>query len=445
MLNAADSSDVESTVFDVHPADLASAYQQLGPEVLAKTLITLPDGFGSRVFEHLEPHQQRQTIAIVGAKKSWPILKDFPPDDLVDLLQVVEPDVSEELSTIISTNDPALAQTLDKLSAFGPETAGGRMTTEYVSLAPDTTVAEATRKLRSFVREKNAELIYYVFVVDRENILKGVLSLRDLILADPETSLDDVMTTNIISVLPRDDQESVARTIAKYNFAALPVVNRFGRLVGVVTVDDVVDVVIEEATEDAQKMGGVLPLEESYLNTDYLTLTWKRATWLLVLFGGQLLTANVMEHNTDAMALTPSLLIFLPLIIASGGNSGAQSSSLVIRALAVGELAPRDWWKVVHRETLIGIALGSLLGIIGFARAFLVADASVALATSVSTSIVAVVLLGSLLGALLPLAIHRVGLDPAVSSTPLIASVVDVLGLMAFFALARLVFTMWPI
>ena len=269
----------------------------------------------------------------------------------------------------------------------------------------------------------------------------GVVSLRDLILADPGQALSEIMMDNLVWVSPFDDQEKVAHEIARYDLAAIPVVDPTFRMLGVVTVDDVVDVVIEEATEDAQKMGGVMPLEDSYFQTSWKEFVWKRGSWLVLLFAAQLLTAAVIRQNRNALEATLELVIFIPLIMSSGGNAGSQSSTLIIRAMAVGELAPKDWAKVFGRELLMGFSLGVGLGVLGFARGWLAGETvpPMAIASAVGLSILAIVTLSTTIGSLLPLIIRKAGLDPAVSSGPFIASVVDVLGLIVYFLVAHLI------
>jgi magnesium transporter len=277
--------------------------------------------------------------------------------------------------------------------------------------------------------------------------LVGVLSLRDLIVSDVQAKVSDLMTSNVVKVPPIEDQEDVARTMAKYDLSAIPVVDDNGAMLGVVTIDDVVDVMVEEATEDAQKVGAMMPMEESYFAHSFVDFVRSRVTWLVVLFIGELATASVMHHYEAQVAAVMDLVIFIPLIISSGGNSGSQSSSLLIRALALGQVTPRDWPRVFRRELAVGAALGAMLGAVGFARAYLGASlattpgpvAPMAMGIMVAAAIVAVVTLGTLVGSLMPLAIRRLGLDPAVSSTPFVASLVDVVGLMVYFSIARVI------
>jgi len=363
------------------------------------------------------------------------------PDDRVDLLQELEEGDAAALLEALERREPEAAEEVRELVQYEPETAGGLMTTEFASLPPGTKVWEAMEAARRFGREDMAELLYYIYVCSPTGELLGVVSLRDLILSDPGQSLSEIMTENVFQVSSFDDQEKVAHEIARYDLAALPVVDSVSRMLGVVTVDDVVDVVIEEATEDAQKMGGVVPLEDSYFETGWAEFVWKRGVWLVLLFVAQLLTASVIRENQDFLQATLELVLFIPLIIASGGNAGSQSATLIIRAMAVGELTPRDWAKVLGRELLIGLSLGIALGFMGFAGGWFAGEtvAPIAIATTVGASVLAIVTLSTMIGSLLPLLIRRAGLDPAVSSTPFIASVVDVLGLIVYFAVANVI------
>ncbi|MFW5920803.1 MAG: magnesium transporter, partial [Polyangiales bacterium] len=369
------------------------------------------------------------------------LLSEMSPDDRVDVVQELEDEHAEELLSRLEKTDSEAAEEVRELGAWGPETAGGLMTPDYAALPPEMKVWEAIDELRRLAREGEAETIYSVYVCGYGDKLLGVISLRELILAEPAATLADVMHENVVRVEPEADQEQVAERMARYDLSVLPVVDHQGRMLGVVTIDDVMDVVIEEATEDAHMMGGVVPLEDSYFATGTGEFVWKRAAWLVILFLGQMLTANVMESNEHVLRATLELAVFIPLIIASGGNAGAQSSTLIIRGLAVGELRPGDWLRVALRELWIGLAMGVLLGGLGFLRAWVFGEPidAVQLGLVVGASIVAVVTLGTLIGSLLPLGIRKVGMDPAVSSTPFIASVIDVLGLVVYFAIAQVV------
>ena len=432
---------LRETLEALHPEDIAEALRELPSDQSLALVHDLPEELGAAVLERLPSETQTALLEALSTEKASALVLAMSPDDRVDALQTLPQDKAQSLLADIKRRAPAVAEEIRQLGIWRSDTAGGLMTTEYVSLSPDTKIWQAMEAVRQASQERQTETIYYLYVCAFGNKLVGVVSLRDLILSDPGQTLDHVMTTHVLQVAPNDDQEHVARDIAKYDLSAMPVVDEQTRMLGVVTVDDVVDVVIEEATEDAQMMGGVLPLEDSYFETGWLSFIWKRAAWLVLLFVAQMLTTTVMEHHQVTLESLVGLVVFIPLIIASGGNAGSQSSSLIIRALAVGEMTPRDWWRVLRKEITVGLALGLLLGIIGCARAAL-SDHHIsmsALAWTVGISVLCVVVMGTLVGSLLPLAIRRVGLDPAVSSTPFIASIVDVLGLALYFAIAQVV------
>ena len=436
-----DPTSLGEALADFHAEDIAELLEDLELEIAVGLLRALPEERGADVVERLTPQRQALVLNAIDTKRAVSLLGEMDPDDRVDLLQELPEDESRALLARLSIRMPEAAEEVRELGAYGPETAGGLMTTGFVALGSETKVWEAIDELRRLGKGESAETIYYLYVCDEEERLLGVVSLRDVILSDPGRALSDIMHEKIVRVSPQDDQEKVAHEIARYDLSAIPVVDDFSKILGVVTVDDVVDVVIEEATEDAHMMGGVVPLEDSYFQTSWAEFVWKRGIWLVVLFAGQLLTATVMLNNADALRSTLDLVIFIPLIIASGGNAGSQSATLIIRAMAVGELAPKDWTRVFIRELAIGLSLGVALGAMGFARAAIAGTSidPIGLAVAVGTSIVAIVTLSTIIGSILPLMISRVGLDPAVSSTPFIASVVDVMGLIVYFAVAQAV------
>lgn len=435
---ARDVSLLDERLREFHPEDVADMLEPLDAEQAVTIVRALEPSFAASVIEALELEPRHAILEKMQASRAAGLLSELPPDDRIDVVQDLPESLSAMLLSALEKSDAEAAQEVRELGVYAEDTAGGIMTLDFVALPPDVTVEMAIEAVREASAEDEIETVFYLYVLYGETLV-GVVSLRELLLANPRRTLEEIMTSKVVRLSPYDDQEEVAQVMARYNFSALPVVNDDGHMLGLVTVDDVVDVVIEEATEDAQMMGGTLPLEEGYFETGFWTFLRKRVTWLLILFVGQLLTATVMEqHDVAAIA---GLVVFIPLIIATGGNSGAQSSTLIIRSLAVGEVEPKDWHRIFARELAMGLALGLLLGAVGFARAhFVGGDASIELAWTVSISIMAVVTLGTLSGSLLPLAIERLGFDPAVSSTPFIASLVDVVGLILYFVIAGVIF-----
>jgi magnesium transporter len=438
---ATDPESIRDLLEELHPEDVAELVGDLDEDEAVGLMRALPSPVAAAVTGRLLPERQAVVMEGLGVEPAVELLREMAPDDRVDLLQALPDDAASTLIAHLEEAEPEAADEVRELGFWGEDTAGGLMTPDFVGLTPDTKVWQAIEELRRIARERDAETIYVVFVCGYGNKLLGVVSLRDLILSDPGQALADVMTEHVVRVAPTDDQEKVAQIIRRYDLNVVPVTDPSGRMLGIVTVDDVVDVVVEEATEDAQLMGGVVPLEDSYFDTGLREFVWKRGTWLVILFMAQMLTANVMEGNRGTLEFALELAIFIPLIISSGGNSGSQSSSLLIRALAVGEVRPRDWGRVLGREVFIGLSLGLILGLIGFARAYFTGGTvpPMQLGAVVGASVVAVVTMGTIIGSLLPLLIRRVGLDPAVSSTPLIASLSDVLGLLIYFGIARLI------
>jgi len=282
------------------------------------------------------------------------------------------------------------------------------------------------------------ETIYYLYVVDDEDHLRGLVSARQLVahMGKPNTLIRDLMERDIVTVRVGDDQEEVARKVARYDLLAIPVVDDEHRLVGIITHDDVLDVMVEEAVEDAQRAGGLEPLEDSYLNTPILSLAKKRGVWLTLLFFGAFLTAVTLQGFGAELEKVAWLVVFLPLIVSTGGNSGSQSAALILTALATGTVSLRDWWRVVWRELLTGLALGAYLGVIGYGFALLLARATYWEATVVPVTLLLVVTCGTLVGSLLPLLFKRLGWDPAYMSNPFVAVLIDVIGILIYMGVA---------
>ena len=319
------------------------------------------------------------------------------------------------------------------------------MSSRFARVRPDMTADEAISYLRKQAQGRtNAETLYYIYVLDSAQRLLGVLSFRELFASPGNRTVREVMRAEDMVAVPEEmDQEAVARLFAEYDVVALPVVDDEGRMKGIVTVDDIVDVVEEEATEDIHKYGGLEALDEPYLRIGFFDLVKKRAPWLIILFFGGILTATAVGRFEDFITTISGLAVFMPLVIASGGNSGSQASTLVIRAMTTGEVRLRDWWRVVRREFAVGLVLGLTLGLLGLTRVWIAsligqpdhAD-TILFAVTIAASLVSVVMFGTLVGSMLPLVLERLGFDPASASAPLVATVVDVTGLLIYFSIA---------
>ncbi len=372
-------------------------------------------------------------------RRSW--LRLLAPDDAADLIQEAPPEQREPLLALL---DEPTRKEVKALLAYAEDAAGGLMNPRYARLRPEMTVDEAIAYLRKQARER-LETIYYVYVLDEQQHLLGVVSFRELFAARPDKSVRDIMRQEVLTVREDQDQESVSRVVAQQDLYAIPVVDADNRIKGIVTVDDIVDVVQEEATEDIQKYGGMEALDAPYLAVAFTSMVKKRAGWLAALFLGEMLTATAMAYFEDEIARAVVLTLFVPLIISSGGNSGSQASTLVIRAMALGELKLRDFWRVLRRELAAGAALGSVLGAIGFLRIVVwqavrptYGQYYLLIAFTVSGSLLGVVMFGTVAGSLLPFVLRRLGFDPASASAPFVATMVDVTGLVIYFTAASI-------
>ena len=365
-----------------------------------------------------------------------------PPDDAADLIQ--EAPVNER-TALLELLDVATQREVKGLLDYAEDDAGGLMNTRYSRLRPEMTVGEAISYLRRDAQAR-AHSTYYAYVVDHEERLLGVITFRDLIVAPADKLVREVMRTQIISANEQMDQEALSKLFMRHHLLMIPVVDGSGRIKGTVSVDDIVDVVQEEATEDIQKIGGAESLEGPYLQVSLPKMIRKRAGWLAALFLGEMLTATAMGYFQAEIASAVILALFVPLIISSGGNSGSQATTLVIRAMALGEVRLRDWWRVIRREFTTGLALGSILAVIGVVRILLwqllfhaYGEHYLLIAMTVGLSLVGVVLWGSLMGSILPFILRSLGFDPASASAPFVATLVDVTGLVIYFSVAAVI------
>ncbi|HVU05878.1 MAG TPA: magnesium transporter [Polyangiaceae bacterium] len=403
-------------------------------------------GFGMLSFEDQEEFfiglpslAQSKLLFSLPANKRRSWMRLLAPDDAADLIQESP---SEERTNLLGLLDEPTRKEVSALLAYAEDAAGGLMSTRFARVRPDMTVDEAIGYLRKQARGQ-LETLYYVYVLDEQQHLLGVVSFRELFASQPNTRVRDVMHPEVLKVRADQDQESVSRVFQENDLVAIPVVDADNRIQGIVTVDDIVDVVQEEATEDIQKIGGMEALDAPYLTVAMSAMVKKRAGWLAALFLGEMLTASAMSHYEDEIARAVILALFVPLIISSGGNSGSQATTLVIRALALGEVRLRDWWRVVRRELLAGLILGCVLGAIGFCRIVIwqaispaYGDHYLLVALTVGGSLIGVVMFGTVVGSLLPFILKRLGFDPASASAPFVATLVDVTGLVIYFSLA---------
>lgn len=443
-LLAADPEDFHEVVAGLQPADIAECLKVLPPPAAARVLAALPFETSVLVFDEPELELQRAgIIARLGDDEVRPLIEAMSADQQADLFRELAPADRKRLMVRLR---PETQVALTMLLQYPPDTAGGIMTTEFVGVPSDWTAEATLRHIRQVAKAK--ETVYAIYVLDpATNQLVHVVSLRELVLAEPSTPLREVGSARTLITVPaRMDREEVARLIGKYNLLAVPVVDERTHVLGIVTVDDVIDALTREGTEDVQKLGGMEALDAPYTEISFLAMIRKRAGWLCVLFLSEMLTATAMQHFEGELARAVMLTLFIPLIMSSGGNSGSQATSLIIRALALKEIAVGDWWRVASRELPAGLLLGAILGTIGMVRIFVWQQFHLydygphwgLIAMTVGGALVGVVTFGSLAGSMLPFVLKRVGFDPASASAPFVATLVDVTGLIIYFSVASL-------
>jgi len=425
----------------VRADELKDAWAVLSVEERLEGLRLLTWSEAEELIRGLSAREQTEILLAASPQEARAWLRLLPPDDVADVVQAAE---LEERGRLLQLLDDTARHEVVALLAYAEDDAGGLMNPRYARLRPEMSVDEATSYLRRQARE-HAGTLHYVYVLDAEQKLLGVITFRDLLMATTDKTVRDIMHTDVVTAAEEMDQEALSQLFAEHDYIAIPVVDRRGVMKGVVTVDDIVDVVQEEATEDIQKIGGTEALDAPYLQVGLAEIVRKRAVWLTVLFLGQLLTATAMSYYEHEIARAVVLALFIPLIISSGGNAGSQASTLVIRAMAVGEVRLRDWWRVMRREIAAGLLLGLLLGAIGLLRVLLwptreedYGEHYVLIAWTVSFSVVGVVLWGALAGSMLPFVLRKLGFDPASASAPFVATLVDVTGLVIYFSFATL-------
>jgi magnesium transporter len=418
----------------LHPADLAETLERSGcsPEEIIETLLRVGNHKAVEGFQELSLQTQEACLETGNARTMLRFIEEMDPDDRVDLLKRVDQDVRESMMPLIAQ---AERNEIRRLWNYAEGTAGAVMTTEYAFLPADITVGSALERLR--LQAPNKETIYYVYITDSDHHLLGMVSLRDLIMSRPAAVLKDIMQDKVISVTHDMGVEEVASTISKYDFIALPVVDTQNRLLGIITVDDVIDIIEAESTEDFQLISAVVPFDEQYFKRPLTKLFWNRFCWLGILLFTSLLSTTIMEWNSGILHQMVALAFFIPMVIGTCGNAGTQSATMVVRALALGEVNPGDFLRIFRRELLMGLALGCALGLIAYFRVFL-QDENVLLGCVVGSALLTTLLAANLAGALIPLLLKQIGLDPALTAGPFIATIIDALGITIYFQTAIL-------
>ncbi len=428
-----DSDQLGELLQEIHDEDIADLLKLLDDDEAIKLLEQLTVESAADVFERLDEPEQAAMVEEFGAERLAPIVSEMAPDDLTDLVGELPDRVGDRL---LDTVAPEAAAEVEELLHWADDTAGGLMTTEYVAVAPDLTVNEVIDAVRE--QGEEVETVYYCYALEEDDILVGVASLRDLILAEGHEQLRDVMTENVLTVAPETDQEEVAHVLNRYDFTAIPVLDAEGRMLGLITHDDVMDVMVEEQTEDVHRLAALEPIDETYFQTTFWKFLNKRAPWLAVLFVGQFVTESVLRHYDPVIQAVTQLTYYLPLLVSTGGNSGAQSASLIIRGLGTGEIMVHDWWRVLVRELGQGLVLGFGLASVGMVRVWMVGDLD-GMVLTIGLTVVVIVVTGCTIGGMLPLLLERLRIDPATSSVPAIATLVDVFGILLYFAVAQMV------
>ena len=426
---------------DWTPADIADLIIDLPEQDKVIVFRVLSVDLATDTFENLEFDTQEELLKAMGNEEVAAILNDMSPDDRTALLEELPGTSAKRLIQLLSAEERKIAQTL-----LGyPENSVGRlMTPDYIAVKQNWTVSETLEHIRKFGAD--SETLNVIYVIDEKGKLIDDIKIREIILSALDKYITDLMDENFITLNVHDDQEQAVEVFKKYDRVVLPVIDNHGILIGIVTVDDVLDVAEEEATEDIQKIAGVSVLEEPFPTISIFSMVRKRAIWLTILFVAQILTAIAMGFFGDEISKAVVLSIFVPLVISSGGNSGSQAATLVIRAMAVGEIALTDWWLIMRREILSGLMLGGILGIIGFLQVAILTNVFhvissywVLIGITVFFSLIGIVLWGTISGSMLPFILKKLGADPATSSAPLIATLCDVTGLIIYFSIAMLV------
>ncbi|ACM05121.1 magnesium transporter [Thermomicrobium roseum] len=434
LLQRGERETVEDLLWElVEQRQLYAVLRELEPFELARLAELLGDETFGEFLAELDPSDAADLLERLSSQEAADVLEAMAPDDAADVFARLDPD---EARQILVEMEPLEAQELQELLSYPPETAGGRMTPSYVALLPDVRVDQAIAALRKVAAE--VETIYYAYVVDEANHLLGVVSMRDLVLSPPYRTVGEIMTRDIVKVRATADQEEAARLLVEEGLLAIPVVDDEDRLLGIITVDDVADILEREVTEDIERLGGSQPLEVPYTRATPFYLWRRRIGWLLLLFVAEMYTGTVLRHFEQELEEAIALAFFVPLLIGTGGNAGSQVVTTLVRAMAVEGIGIRDFFRIFPKEFIAGLLAGVVMGTAGFLRAEIL-GVDPAISLTVGVALFCIVLWAVTVATLLPLLLRRLGIDPAVVSSPFIATLVDGTGLVIYFNVARII------
>lgn len=432
-LEESDAFKVKAALKELYPAQILEHWSEFAPEHRLPILTLLSPADAAEVFSHLEETEQAELLEALPPWRVKELLDELSLDDLADTINAVEEENPAQAEALLRQLDPETRAEVEELTEYDEDEAGGIMTPEYIAVRDDMRVEEVFRFLRR--EAPDAEQIYVIYVVDAEEHLKGVLTLRDLIVADPKTRVAEIMNPDVIFVRDDTDQEEVARLMADYNFTVLPVVDEEKKLVGIVTIDDVVDVIQEEATEDIYRLGAVESPELVYSKSSVWKLWSARVRWLIILIITGSITSSILQGFESVLEAVTALAFYVPVLVGTGGNTGNQSSTLIVRALATRDVTLGDWFRIMRKELGVGMLLGLTLATLLSIKVLIDGQQNLLVVVGISLGIV--VLLANVVGAMLPLLLRRLRLDPALISNPLIATVTDVTGLVVYLTVAR--------
>ena len=433
-LDAKNYSAIKELLQDMNPADLGLLFDEFPEQVQPILFRLLPKDMAADVFAYMEPEQQENLLNCFSDKELEEVMADMFVDDAADFIEEMPAGV---VWRILRHTDPEMRATLNQLLNYPKDSAGSIMTTEFIDLKQTMTVNDAFDRIRKTGLDK--ETIYTCYVTDDTRRLEGIVTVKDLLLSPKETQLSDIMETNVISVRTLEDQEHVASLLGKYDFLAVPVVDAENRLVGIVTVDDAIDVIQEEATEDIEKMAAIVPADKPYMRQSVFSLYKSRIIWLLLLMVSATFTGGILASFESTLATFGALTMYIPMLMDTGGNSGGQSSTSVVRAMSLGEIEYRDFFRVLWKESRVALLCGVTLAAANFVKVLVVDRLAVPVALVVCLTLVFTVFVAKVVGCILPIGAKRIGLDPAVMASPIITTIVDAFSLLIYMNIATMI------